>query len=318
MPNRYRRSDLHKHIVAVMDEVGEDDPYTAVRIKAREVVAQFVGTFDCSPPFDVNAIASYRGLHLSADDPRFSPDSEIAPEADGRVVLRINKNRPETRQRFSVCHEIGHTLFPEYHIEVQCRKRINQSFADSQDILESLCDAAASEIMFPSPWFNNRIAMINISATSISEVANEFRASRDATVRRLVEVTEVPMAAIFLSWKLKPTQKKALKRKKIIKPLFAEMQSDLPKPMLRVDYAITNEAFNLNNSGHIAKDKSVPDDCLIHSASVNQSLSDGPIDVDFGGLSGHFKASVLPIYTDSDCVGPDDATSVVAILYPMK
>jgi len=96
-----------------MDETGADDPFEAVRIKAREVVAGFHQTLGKEPPFCTKTLASFRGLHLSDDDPRFSPDSEIAPEGNGRVVLRVNKDRPLCRQRFSISHEIGHTHFPE-------------------------------------------------------------------------------------------------------------------------------------------------------------------------------------------------------------
>ncbi len=98
MPPRHRRSELHEHVVAIMDETGADDPFEAVRIKAREVVAGFHQTLDKEPPFCMKTVASFRGLHLSDDDPRFSPDSEIAPEGNGRVVLRVNKDRPLSRE----------------------------------------------------------------------------------------------------------------------------------------------------------------------------------------------------------------------------
>ena len=157
MPPKHRRSDLHEHIVAIMNETGEDDPYEAVRIKARAVASEYHLAFSEEPPFNVHAIASFRGLHWSDDDPRFSPDSEIAPEADGRVVLRVNTNRPLTRQRFSICHEIGHTLFPDYELAIRCRKGDERTYADPNDLLETLCDVAASELMFPAPWFKDRI-----------------------------------------------------------------------------------------------------------------------------------------------------------------
>lgn len=40
----------------------------------------------------------------------FTPDSQIAPEAGGRVVLRVNRYRHLTRQHFTVGHGVGHML----------------------------------------------------------------------------------------------------------------------------------------------------------------------------------------------------------------
>jgi len=317
MPPSYRRSELHQHIVAIMNETGEDDPFMAVRIKAREVVAEFFQAFSEEPPFNVNAIASHRGLHLSNDDPRYSADSEISPEADGRVVLRVNKTRPLCRQRFSICHEIGHTLFPDYQREVRCRKANDRTWADSSDLLETLCDVAASELMFPIPWFTNRINAMSLSAESIALLADDYEASREATVRRLVELHSEPLAAVFFSWKLKPTQAREVKARSMTVPMFPEMELS-PAPMLRVDYRISNDAFSSLYSDYIPKDKSIPSEGPIFEASMSQMPKDGLQSLDFGRLCRRFQIHALPIYTAENDVGPDGCCSVVAILKPVK
>ncbi len=315
MRHRYRRADLHEHIVAVMDETSEDDPFEAVRIKARALVTFFHQSLGETPPFNVTALASLRGLHWSDDDPRFSPDSEIAPEADGRVVLRINRNRPPTRQRFSICHEIGHTLFPDYHLAVRCRKRNERMFADPADLLETLCDVAASEMMFPTPWFTDCISSMTLSAQAISQLASDYQASRDATVRRLVELHSDPLAAVFFSWKLKPTEKRQRERDCRQAALFDDLSFD-PEPKLRVDYAITNPGFDRESTNHIPRDKSVPSEGPIFDASVKQACHDGECWLDLGSAHGRFGIHALPIYTAADALGPDGACSVVAVLCP--
>jgi hypothetical protein len=299
-----------------MDETGEDDPFDAVRAKARAVVGEFHGLFQEPPPFNMKAMASARGLHWSDDDPRFSQDSEIAPESDGRVVLRVNKSRPESRQRFSIGHEIGHTLFPEYHLSVRCRKAVERNWADDDDLLETLCDVAASELMFPDPWFGERLRSLDISSVNIAQLATDYAASRDATVRRIVEMHKSPLAAVFFSWKLKPTEQRLVSRNRRQISLFGE-PLPMPAPMLRVDYAIVNEAFERRCSGHIPKDKSVPSDGPIHAASVTQTLQDGDVDLDLGTVAGRFTVHVLPVFTVEDATGPDGASSVVAIIRPL-
>jgi hypothetical protein len=312
-----RRSiTLHPHIRSIMDETGEDDPFDAARAKARAVVEEFHGLFQEPPPFNLKAMASARGLHWSDDDPRFSLDSEIAPESDGRVVLRVNKSRPEARQRFSIGHEIGHTLFPEYHLSVRCRKGVERNWADDDDLLETLCDVAASELMFPDPWFGERLQSLDLSSMSIAQLATDYAASRDATVRRIVEMHASPLAAVFFSWKLKPTEQRLVSRNRRQIPLFGE-PLPLPAPMLRVDYAIVNEAFERRCNGHIPKDKSVPSDGPIHAASVTQTLQDGDVDLDLGTVAGRFTVHALPIFTVEDATGPDGASSVVAIIRPL-
>ena len=69
MPTRYRRSDLHPHVVAIMDETEQDDPFEAVRIKARLFVEEYHATFMEEPPFNAVAAASLRGFTCQATPP---------------------------------------------------------------------------------------------------------------------------------------------------------------------------------------------------------------------------------------------------------
>ena len=313
---RRRSAELHADIRAVIRETGTDDPYEAIRIKARAFVDEYNSTLGEHPPFNVKAAASLRGLHWSDDAPKFSPDSEIAPEADGRVVLRVNQDRPVTRQRFSICHEIGHTLFPDYQLEVRCRKREERTFADPNDLLETLCDVAASELMFPTPWFSNEIRSLGTSASDIAKLADDFEASRESTIRRFVELHAEPMAAVFFSWKLKPTEERAIRARSKTKPLFDDFVAPLPSPKLRVDYRITNAEFGEVSSEYIPDDKSIPSEGPIFDASISQELKDGEHRLDFGRGGRNFKISALPIFTAEDALGPENGCNVVALLQP--
>lgn len=316
MPSRFPRRALHAHVKAIMDETGESDPFDAVRQKARVVVTQFESLFTDEPPFNMKAVASMRGLHWSDDDPRFSADSEIAPESGGRVVLRVNKSRPLSRQRFSIGHEIGHTLFPEYELAVRCRKAIDRNWADPDDLIETLCDVAASELLFPSPWFSARVQATAPCAAALAALADACQASRDATIRRYVELSNAPLAGVFFSWKLKPTESRKVKRDARQTPMFADFVPLAPQPMLRIDYAIINDAFASDCVDHLPKDKSVPSDGPIFAASSTQSLQDGECDLDLGTVQGRFQTSVLPIFTAEDSTGPQGSCSVVALLQP--
>lgn len=311
-----RRSTLHPHIVAVMQEMEAEDPFDAVRMKARRIAEQYAQLFSEVPPFNMQALASVRDLRWSNEDPRYSADSEIAPEADGQVVLRVNKSRPLARQRFSIGHEVGHTLFPEYEVAVRCRKAIDRSWADPNDLLETLCDVAASEFLFPAPWFPDRVSALALSAASAASLATDYQASREATVRRLVELSAEPLAAVFFRWKLKPTEIRQMKRERLQTALFADYRPQPPRPMLRVDYAILNEHFEAECGNHIPKDKSIPSEGPIFLASTSQSLQDGEDGLDLGTVRGRFSLSVLPVFTAEEAVGPEGGCAVVALLRP--
>lgn len=309
-------SRLHPHIISIIEETGEADAESAIRSKARSLVRRYVEHFGGTPPFNLKAMASFCGLHESTEAPRHSADSEIAPESDGRVVLRVNRDRPQTRQRFSIGHEIGHTLFPEYKLQVRCRKAHDRDWADPNDLLETLCDVAASELLFPEPWFRETVAKMSLSADAIVSLAAAYEASRDSTVRRLVEVYEQPLAAVFLTWKLKPTEIRQAANDRIQRRMFEDDQLPEPQPKLRVDYAIVNNGFAQKCCDHIPKDKSIPCEGPIHQSSLTQEPCDGAMYLDFGTVQREFTVNVIPIYTSELSLGPDGSVSVVAVLHP--
>ena len=95
---------------------GATDAFEAIRLKARELTSLFVATFgDPETPIDVDVLASLRGIQRSSEPPVLSEDAELVPDGVGGVQMRVNADRPETRQRFSVAHEISHTFSQSTH-----------------------------------------------------------------------------------------------------------------------------------------------------------------------------------------------------------
>ena len=315
MPAGQRRPTQHSSIAALLREMKESDPEAAVRAKARSVLSEYLAMFGGDPPFNLEALASFRGLRSSSDAPRHSEDSEIAPQSDGSVVLRINRDRPITRQRFSVGHELGHTLFKDFRLKVQCRKATDRDWADPDDQLEALCDIAASEFVFPTPWFPDRASELELTSQAVSGLASDYQASREATLRRLIEVRMEPMAVVFFRWKLKPTELRQMQRHRQQHRMFADLQG-MPEPRLRVDYGITNRSFEAECTNHIPRDKSVPSEGPIFDASVSQSPRDGVQWLDLGSVTGDFAVCALPVFTPEVSAGPEGAACIAALLVP--
>ena len=174
-------------------------------------------------------------------------------------------------------------------------------------------DKINTQIIQPLIDANSRLARTDFPNFNDPNQLGEGQAMGE---RRIVDMHTSPLAAVFFSWKLKPTEQRLVSRNRRQIPLFGE-PLPIPAPMLRVDYAIVSEAFERRCSGHIPKDKSVPSDGPIHAASVTQTLQDGDIDLDLGTVAGRFAVHVLPVFTVEDATGPDGASSVVAIIRPL-
>ena len=307
---------MSSEVQAILTAARRKNPEVAIRILARRLLADFRNAFpDDLPPFNMDALASFRSIRQTEDRPIFSEDAELAPDGSGGVIMRINRDRPRTRQRFSVGHEIGHTLFPGYETEVHCRKKPNRDWADKTDPVESLCDIAASEFLFPAPWFDDDVASLAGTSSEIVALAQKYNASPDATVRRLCRIANDPHAVIFFRWKLKPTERRAADTKNQ-RYLFGSNSASRSQPKLHVEYPITNKAFDRLRI-HIPSDKSVDDDSVISRASSQSACLDAEEKLDMGPLHGRFYVRVFPLYTAETDLGPNGQRSVAALIRPL-
>ena len=191
----------------IVAETGGFDARDAVRLKASELIALYCAQFgDPTMPIDVHVLASLRGITHSTEAPAHSEDAELVPDGSGGVSMRVNPDRPETRKRFSIGHEVTHTFFPGYELKVQCRPDSRyRNRDDPEDVIESLCDVGAAELVLPLPWFADDAASVT-TADGLVALARKYKASREATARRFAETSKKVTAAVFMSWKLKPTQ----------------------------------------------------------------------------------------------------------------
>jgi len=308
---------------ALIDELvrstGAVDAEAAIRKKAREHIALFVASFgDPGTPIDVDVLASLRGISRSAEAPLHSPDAEIGPDGAGGVTMRVNRDRPETRQRFSIAHEIGHTFFPNYATKSWCRTDARcRDRDDPDDYLEMLCDIAAGELLFPQPWFSRDAAAVT-SAVELTSLAMTYRASREATLRRFAETSPESVVAVFLSWKLKPTQTSSIGRKDQGNLFGITPEEELRDAIrLRVDYTVMSESFK--SAGHyVPKDKSVENDGPIYQASVSGSAEEGDAHLDLGQASGTYRVWAVPVWTAPDGLGARGEQGVAVVLKPLR
>jgi len=279
-------------VLELISRNGGLDPIDIMRRKGRETIAENREFFGDPPPFDPATTASCLGIRMVAEPPVHSDDAELHTLDDGSVVIRANDDRPVGRRNFSICHEIAHTFLPDYHQEVQHRGASRKSHFHEEDEVEYLCDIGAAELLMPVPWFQDDLASTEASRLGIDLLSSRYQSSRHATIFRFVQLNSLPCAAIFLSLKLKPTERHRFQNGQ--GSLFGESTAELEEraKKLRVDYVCPSPSFP--NSWFIPAHKSIDQDSRTHEAVM--------VGEDYSGtdrlnltktVSGEFRVEVL-------------------------
>jgi hypothetical protein len=305
-------------IDALVRSTGAPDPFEAIRMKARNAIEQFRATFgDPTMPLDIDALASFLGIGRSDDVPAHSEDAELVPIGDGKVAIRVNPDRPETRKRFSVAHEVSHTFFPNYQTKKWCRTDARYRRRDDpDDLLEMLCDIGASELILPAPWFIQDAAAVTTGA-GLVDLARKYTASREATLRRFAESHSGSVAAVFLSWKLKPTQQPTIgnvDQHNLFNIDPAENARRAKK--LRLDYSIPSPKF-AEAKNYLPADKSVENDGPLYEAASTGRPCEGESRLDLGPAGGRYRVLAVPVWTDDRDLGPAGENALGAIIEPL-
>ncbi|WP_437230194.1 ImmA/IrrE family metallo-endopeptidase [Planctomicrobium sp. SH661] len=308
---------------ALIDELvrssGEADAPSAIRAKARAVFALYESQFGPPDiPIDVDMLASLLGIEKSDEAPVLSPDAELVPDGQGRMTMRVNPDRPETRKRFSIAHEISHTFFPEYAGKEWCRTDARYRNRDNpDDFLEMLCDIGAAELLLPEPWFSKDAAEVD-DAAGLLRLANTYHASREAVLRRFAETSSKTIAAVFFQWKLKPTQKGRIGNKDQGNLFgFSPEEEVRDSIRLRIDYTIPSTSFRAE--GHfLPGDKSVESEGPLYEAASTGKPVEGEFDLDLGQATGRYRILAIPLWTPNEQLGAQGENAVAALLTPLS
>ena len=305
-------------IAGLVRSSGLDDPISAIRQSAQRLIDGFAAAFygDTEKPLDLRALASFRGIRIVDAPPVHSEDAEIGPSADGRVSIRLHPDRPETRRRFSLAHEIAHTFFPDF--ESRAWARADSRFrwvGHPDDELERLCDIGASELLFPTRWFPSDASEVTC-AGDLVQLAATYGASREATLRRFAEYHSESLAAVYFRWSLKPSQAASIGQKDQLDIFGMDPEQRIREARrLRVGYVIGSHAFAAGDM-FVPNDKSIESAGSIYDAARTGSPIDGVDFLDLGPAAGHYTVHAVPTWTAEGERGPLGESAVVAVLKP--
>ena len=308
---------------ALIDELVRDSgcltAVDAIRAKAAKLINLYVSTFgEPTMPLDMEVLSGLAGIKPSDDAPVLSEDAELVPDGTGGVTMRVNRDRPEARQRFSIAHEISHTFFPDYTTKEWCRTDSRyRDRSDPAEYLEMLCDIGAAELLLPQPWFSRDCEKVN-DATGLLELSSTYNASREATLRRYAETSSEPLAAVFFYWKLKPTQKGTVGNRDQGNLFGIDPEEERQAALrLRIEYTIRSRAFE-EAGYYLPADKSVKSDGPLYQAAVEGVPVDGECFLDLGQAAGTYRIAAIPLWTPEEARGAAGESAVAAVLRPVK
>jgi len=129
---------------SVLKFAGEADPVLLIEAKARQLVLRARDAGWSGPPYNPLAIADLLKIPVEANSEVV--DARTIAVGDG-IRIEFNPTRPRERVRFSIAHEIAHTLFSD--VGEQTRHRGGSGAASDEWQLEMLCNLAAAEFVMP-------------------------------------------------------------------------------------------------------------------------------------------------------------------------
>jgi hypothetical protein len=175
----------------VLQFSGESDPISFITEKAKEIVLKAIQAGWQGPPFDPFKLASL--LQISTTPREEVLDARILPTGSQRLQIEFNPNRSRGRTRFSIAHEIAHTLFPDCVESTRNRSRRTETGTDDWQ-LELLCNVAASEFLMPTGGEIDSKTPVNID--NLMRLQKQFDVSTEAISTRLAKMTLEPCTVI--------------------------------------------------------------------------------------------------------------------------
>ena len=173
---------------SVLKMAANADPIDSITEIARSLVRSALESGWKGPPYDLFWLAEFCGIRTKPSSEL--QDARIVRLANNAIEIEYNPNRSANRIRFSLAHEIAHTLFPDWSTSVRNRA-LYKGFGDLWQ-LELLCNVAAAEIIMP---VGPEEIEDPLSIQGILQLSNEYAVSSEAALLRSVRLTDQPLCA---------------------------------------------------------------------------------------------------------------------------
>ncbi|MFC2017216.1 ImmA/IrrE family metallo-endopeptidase [Chloroflexota bacterium] len=173
---------------SVTNFIEDPDPIDFIKKKAREIAITAIQEGWKGPPFDPFQLAEFLKITVIPRDD--INDARILPSGLQQFKIEFNPNKPRGRMRFSIAHEIAHSLFPDCAENTRNRSRTGLIRNDDWQ-LELLCNIAAAEMLMP---IGTALDLYHepMDIDNILRLQHTYEVSLEAISLRLIRITEDP------------------------------------------------------------------------------------------------------------------------------
>ena len=164
-------------------------------LKAREFVREVGIT---RVPVDIESLASAANAKIKIVDDLDDSESGQTTQYRGKHFIIVNGNHKETRQRFTVLHEIAHIVLglPSQHHGSKLTTDLLMRYRRRPEE-EILCDVFAAECLLPYDVFSKDVGDVDVSLDAVKILAQEYKASLTATGSRFALNAKEPCAFVL-------------------------------------------------------------------------------------------------------------------------
>ncbi len=139
-------------------------------------------------PINVRGIAWKRGIRIGPSLPRNAEEDALLIQKDDGYLLHLRSNSSHRRQRFTIAHEIGHTLFYQkmrHQIGILDKKELSAE--------ENICNKFAITLLVPHEFIHQILPRIPIKTpwqilSTLGNTCSKFDVSLPALIPRLEDI----------------------------------------------------------------------------------------------------------------------------------
>lgn len=172
----------HRSVLAL---AGDSDPVQVITKTARNKALEAMQSGWKGPPYDPFALAEMLGIPVVARQD--IAEARTVP-AHGGYLIEFNPTRPRNRIKYSICHELAHTFFPDCAERVRNRLTHEKMRGDDWQ-LETLCNIAAAELLLPIGTVP-ALTSGHLTIEAVLDARREHQVSVEAVLLRAVRLTE--------------------------------------------------------------------------------------------------------------------------------
>ncbi len=161
-----------------------------------KVAARLVQRLGVTPPIAINAVlALYADIEF--DNIPGDSDAVLVRAAAGRTrpLVILDRDRPETRRRFTQAHELGHILIPWHIGTISCHMSLNDALGEYlYRTTEAEANRFAAEFLLPSEWMRGVVE----ANDRIEDIFTTILTSNVSTVSACISLCKVlPAGYVF-------------------------------------------------------------------------------------------------------------------------